>query len=198
MTNIKVTNKLKANNVSIIENVEEVVNMINNIDLDNDNKSIKNRGTNAGGKNTNVNGLNFEKETSYKKILEDKGYKDYSKNLFKKYLQEKKIYSHIDGCKSPDECYINEEIKHIIVLEKKFQNKGGSVCEKIQTADFKKSYFEDILPSYKITYAYILSKWFENNCKKSIEILEKKYKIPILIINDKFIDKKFIEELLKI
>lgn len=29
-------------------------------------------------------------------------------------------------------------------------------------------------------------------------MLEKKYKIPILIVNDKFIDKKFIEELPKI
>ena len=183
--------------------------MVNNIDLDKDNKNkdnknkdnkdkpIINRGTKAGGKNTNINGLNFEKETSCQKILEEKSYKDYSKNLFKQFINKKKIYSVIDGCKSPDECYINEDKKHIIIIEKKFQNKSGSVCEKIQTAPFKKLYFEKILPLYEITYAYILSKWFETNCKEVIEMLQKDYKIPILIVNDKFIDKKFIEELSK-
>jgi len=210
MTDIKLKNKLKINNkvniienientVNIIDNVEHVVNMINNIDLDKDNKNkpIINRGTKAGGKNTNINGLNFEKETSCKNILEEEGYNDFSKNLFKQFINKKKIYSVIDGCKSPDECYINEDKKHIIIIEKKFQNKNGSVCEKIQTAPFKKLYFEKILPLYKITYAYILSKWFETNCKVVIEMLQKDYKIPILIVNDKFIDKNFIKELAK-
>ena len=80
MTDNKLKNKLKVNNkvniienientVNIIDNVENVVNMINNIDLDKDNKNkpIINRGTKAGGKNTNINGLNFEKKTSCKK-----------------------------------------------------------------------------------------------------------------------------------
>lgn len=198
-----VKSKKKINNkINIIENIENVINMVNNIDLDKDNKDnidkqIINRGTKAGGKNTNINGLNFEKETSCKNLLEEKGYKDYSKNLFKQFINKKKIYSVIDGCKSPDECYINEDKKHIIIIEKKFQNKSGSVCEKIQTAPFKKLYFEKILPLYDITYSYILSKWFETNCKEVIEMLQKDYKIPILIVNDKFIDKKFIEELAK-
>ena len=191
---IKINNK--ANIIENVENIENVVNLVNNINLDKD-KPIINRGTKAGGKNTNINGLNFEKETSCKNILEEKCYKDYSKNLFKLFINKKKIYSVIDGCKSPDECYINEDKKHIIIIEKKFQNKSGSVCEKIQTAPFKKLYFEKILSLYEITYAYILSKWFETNCKEVIEMLQKDYKIPILIVNDKFIDKKFIEQLAK-
>lgn len=34
------------------------------------------------------------------------------------------------GCKQPDECYINEKTKTIFIIEKKFQQISGSVCEK--------------------------------------------------------------------
>ena len=57
--------------------------------------------------------------------------------------------THAHGCKKPDECYIDEENKNIFIIEKKNQNGPGSVCEKIQTSDFKKwqyvDYFHNII-----------------------------------------------------
>lgn len=38
----------------------------------------------------------------------------------------------VHGCKQPDECLIDENNKILFILEKKFQNNNGSVCEKIQ------------------------------------------------------------------
>ena len=35
----------------------------------------------------------------------------------------------------------------------------------------------------------VKSKWFESNCKEVIEMLQKYYKIPISIVNDKFIEE---------
>ena len=39
-----------------------------------------------------------------------------------------------------------------------------------------------MLVTYTITYAYVLSEWFETNCKEVIDILREDYKIPILIV----------------
>ena len=51
-------------------------------------------------------------------MLEKHKYDDHSKKKFKKWLNSKNISS-IDGCVEPDECYINQEMKHIIIIEKK-------------------------------------------------------------------------------
>ena len=34
------------------------------------------------------------------------------------------------GCKEPDECYIDNANKTMFIIEKKFQQVSGSVCEK--------------------------------------------------------------------
>jgi hypothetical protein len=187
----------KENNKKFIRK-DKIINIDKN-DLDKSlDKKIKNKGIGAGGKNTNVNGLIFEKETNFKNNFKKLGYDDYSKNNFKKFIKKHKIEKKlIDGCKSPDECYINDNTKHIIIIEKKFQNMKGSVCEKIQSAPLKKKFFENLLPTYKITYAYVLSKWFEINCNEVINLLNIHYKIPISILKDKYIDDKFVDELLK-
>ena len=193
------THKKNFKQILLDDNIDVITTMTNSIDLNKDEETaIKNRGTGAGGKNTNANGLDFEKQTNFKNLLAKLDYEDYSKSSFKNFLKDNKIeMSLIDGCKSPDECYINADKKHVIIIEKKFQNVGGSVCEKIQTAPFKKQFFEKLLPTYKITYAYVLSKWFENNCADVIEILKEDFKIPILCVNDKYIDEKFIDDLIK-
>jgi len=82
------------------------------------------------------------------------------------------------GCKNPDECYINQNNKIIFIIEKKFQQKPGSVCEKIQTSDFKKWQYNRTFPDYKIVYIYCLSKWFKNNCEAELEYLKLK-NIPV-------------------
>ena len=62
------------------------------------------------------------------------------------------------GCKRPDECFINSETKIVFIIEKKFQKVGGSVCEKIQTPDFKfgniKGYFQTIKLYIFIVYLH--------------------------------------------
>jgi hypothetical protein len=86
------------------------------------------------------------------------------------------------GCKNPDECYINEIYKTIFIIEKKFQNKSGSVCEKIQTPDFKIWQYSRTFPDYKIYYIYCLSEWYKKNCKAELEYL--KYKNISYFISD--------------
>lgn len=88
------------------------------------------------------------------------------------------------GCKNPDECYINKEFKNIFIIEKKFQQCSGSVCEKIQTPDFKLWQYSRTFPDYNIIYMYCLSEWFEKNCTAEIEYLDFKH-IPYFWGNSK-------------
>jgi hypothetical protein len=78
------------------------------------------------------------------------------------------------GCKNPDECFIDKNRKTIFIIEKKFQQVGGSVCEKIQTPDFKVWQYRRTFPLYQIVYIYCLSEWFKDNCKAELEYLQHK------------------------
>ena len=82
------------------------------------------------------------------------------------------------GCKNPDECFIDEENKRIFIIEKKFQQRPGSVCEKIQTAEFKIWQYSRILPTYNIIYMYCLSDWFETNCRAALLYLNEQ-NVPV-------------------
>lgn len=164
---------------------------------------IKNRGTGAGGRKTNKNGLSYEKITDLdseyieiengkysveiifklnKKILfvmmKGKNFQKY----MKKYAAENIHSAH--GCKKPDECFINESDKNIFIIEKKFQQVGGSVCEKIQTPEFKLWQYNRQYPKYNFIYIYCLSEWFGDNCQAELEYLKYK-KIPFFFGNDK-------------
>ena len=154
------------------------------------------RGKGAGGKKTNVHGLGYEKLTdltdkleTVKKIKHGKmiKFEDSEKeflmtrqsSFFKcmgKYSDSKIKKAH--GCKNPDECYIDPESKVIFIIEKKFQQTSGSVCEKIQTPDFKIWQYSRTFPDFKVVYVYCLSKWFQTNCEAELEYLEYR-KIPI-------------------
>lgn len=103
-----------------------------------------------------------------------------SKANFFKYMKEKASPSLAHGCKYPDDAYINETTKNIFILEKKCQKQGGSVCEKLQTAVFKKQYYQSIIPDYSIQYLFVLNEWFESNCIVELDYL-KKNKIPVFI-----------------
>lgn len=162
----------KISQLKIIKNEDK------NIIKNNTNKSITNKGTNAGGKNTNKHGLLFEKNTNlddHYKIIKNNKYAseikfiNYNstfiksdKSNFYKYMKEKKyINENIEkahGCKQPDECYINEDKKQIFIIEKKYQQCSGSVCEKIQSADFKLWQYKRTFPTFNVIYIYILSK----------------------------------------
>lgn len=157
---------------------------------------IKNKGTGAGGANTNKNGLSYESLTDLDDKLEIVESGQYSckikfnvsdvvltrtkqSHLFKcmkDHINKQVKKAH--GCKNPDECYINEATKTMFIIEKKFQQTPGSVCEKIQTPDFKIWQYSRTFPEYDIVYVYCLSDWFKDNCQAELEYLEFK-KIPI-------------------
>ena len=95
------------------------------------------------------------------------------------------------GCKNPDECYIDKELKNVFIIEKKFQQVGGSVCEKIQTPHFKIWQYNRTFPNYNIIYIYCLSDWFKLNCKAELEYLQEQ-NIPVFWGNDKFYKSKIV------
>lgn len=154
--------------------------------------NIKNKGTGAGGSNTNKNGLKYEEITNLDdriRIIKKNKFSDIIKfigneksfiktkqaNFFK--CMTDKINRNITeahGCKRPDECYIDEKLKNIFIIEKKFQQILGSVCEKIQTPDFKIWQYSRTFPNYTIIYIYCLSEWFKKNCIAELEYLDLK------------------------
>ena len=117
-------------------------------------QKIKNKGTGAGGSNTNKNGLLYENQkdinTEYDIIDENKNYtiikfKNYDKKFitgtkkqFMKYLDdlENKNIKKLHGTKEPDNWFINDN--NIFILELKFQQCNGSTCEKLQTPEKNK------------------------------------------------------------
>jgi len=163
-------------------------------------QSSKNKGTGAGGANTNKTGLFYEnttslmdmytvlsectseKKTSTVQYIKFNNYTQTyvyaSKNDFIKYMDPDKKNEYAHGCKSPDECYIDETNKKIFIIEKKYQAVSGSVCEKIQSGPFKQWHFTRIFPEYRIIYMYCLNDWFKTHCKVELEYL-KEHSIPI-------------------
>lgn len=157
-----------------------------------------NKGTGAGGSKTNENGLGFEKQlslhTEFEIVKETKFYNIIKfknndnnefiylhKNQLSKYMQNTGKDSNIikgHGCKQPDECYLNEKTKTLFIIEKKYQNCGGSVIEKLQTYEFKLNNYKKQYPNYRIVYIYALSEYFKTKALAEIEYLNEK-KVPI-------------------
>ena len=154
--------------------------------------NIKNRGTGAGGSNTNKNGLSYEKKTDLDdmimiistnkdhQVIKFVGYdkcfmKTKQANFFKcmKDHTDSSVEK-LHGCKHPDECYIDKEAKNIFIIEKKFQRGSGSNCEKLQTAPSKRDNYSETFPGFNIIYMYCLSDWFEANCKGELKVLNDK------------------------
>ena len=160
------------------------------------NENPTNQGTGAGGAQTNINGLTYEEmtdlQTEYNLIKENEHSNrirfNNSDTIFITTRQShlfKCMNEHVNkdikkahGCKNPDECFIDEENKRIFIIEKKFQQGHGSVCEKIQTSEFKIWQYSRTFPTYEIVYMYCLSDWFKKNCKAELEYLEYK-NVPV-------------------
>jgi hypothetical protein len=187
---------------------------------------IKNRGTGAGGAQTNKNGLSFEYHTSLMGLIKieqyfytqskpnskakkkPKPYKlitfnSYDKLLimahqsgFNMYMRDKKLINKdidvMHGCSKPDESYIDEDKKVIIIIEKKLQTTSGSVCEKIQTAPAKLYNYTERFPGYIVNYIYCLSDWYKSNCKAELKYL-KQAKIPVFWGDDADYKEKIIK-----
>ena len=157
-------------------------------------KNLINCGTGAGGAKTNANGKPYEdlvelkteynivdvikidkKHSVYVVVFKDSDRKFITtkQGTFPKYMFNKRASDILDahGCKNPDECFIDEDNKKIFIIEKKFQQCSGSVCEKIQTAPFKKLQYESLYPEYKIYYIFCLSNWYKIHCIRELQLL---------------------------
>jgi hypothetical protein len=161
--------------------------------------AIVNKGTGAGGSNTNRTGLSYEEKTDltteFEKVRETHSncniikFKGFRQNLIlankaklSKYMKkDKQMNINIKpahGCKCPDEAFIDKSNKKLYIIEKKFQQCSGSVCEKIQTAHFKRIHYNKLYPNYDVIYCYCLSNWFKENCEAELEYLEE-INIPV-------------------
>jgi len=157
---------------------------------------IINKGTGAGGSNTNLYGKLFEEQTNNEirlihqgfikivtnnktkfgyhliKTFEDKKVIFVSQSGFKEYI--KTVYN-IELFRCPDEAYIFEYTngKRIIkILEKKEQNVQGSVDTKLLAGPaFKEEYFESLEGIFDIEYAFCVSKFLQDK----IQSQDKKY-----------------------
>ena len=174
---------------------------------------IVNKGTGAGGANTNLNGKNFEAKTSNEHRLLVQGFqktymdKKEQKNNFylekvfpngklvfvqqsglKKYMKQ---YNNLDIFRCPDEAYIwfpLGDMPVLKILEKKEQQTAGSVDTKLLSGPaFKREYELALEGKFKIEYAYCLNEYFN----KEFTSDSKKYKILGQILSENNIPTLF-------
>jgi len=145
--------------------------------------AMMNKGTGAGGANTNANGKTFESKVSKESLLllrgftkhqipTKKGKNDYyfvNPENTMTYVTQGGLKSYIAHffdkhvCKYPDEAYIiRRGDKYILkILEIKNQTGPGSVSEKLETGGFKVDLYKSSLPEFTIEYAYCLSSYLK-------------------------------------
>ena len=173
-------------------------------------QSETNRGTGAGGSNTNVSGLRFEDITDLSSefnksiqgvdsyVIEFNGngrqYNYAKKAGFLRHMGDKvnKDVKSLHGAKQPDEVYVDHSNGNIFIIEKKNQNTSGSKCECIQTAVSKKRNYSRRIPTYNVVYIYCLSSWFKDNCQAELDDLEED-NIPVFWGNDENYKRDIIE-----
>ena len=168
---------------------------------------IINKGTGAGGANTNYYGKKFEEKTNNEKRLLTMGYIKTSftqkpKKAYDYYLSKTfedktivfvlqkglKMYMknkyNIDLFRYPDEAYIIEYTsgrKVIKILEKKEQNVEGSVETKLWAGSSLKREYELVLGlEFEVFYGFCVSEFL----KKKLVSNEKKYRILNTIFNE--------------
>ena len=165
---------------------------------------IINKGTGAGGANTNYYGKKFEEKTNNESRLLEMGYiKDsFSKKTYDYYLsktfEDKNIIFvlqnglkkymknkyNIDLFRCPDEAYIIKYTtgrKVIKILEKKEQNVSGSVETKLWSGPSLKREYELVLGAeFEVFYGFCVSEFLKNKLISN----EKKYTILNTIFNE--------------
>jgi len=156
---------------------------------------IVNKGTGAGGSNTNYYGKKFEEKTNNQIRLINEGYikNSFTKKAYDYYLSKTfedkiivfvlqnglKMYMknkyNIELFRCPDEAYIieyNTGKKVIKILEKKEQHVEGSVETKLWSAPSLKREYELILgDDFEVYYCFCVSEFL----KKKLTSNEKKY-----------------------
>jgi hypothetical protein len=150
---------------------------------------IINRGTGAGGANTNKHGLAFEDTISSVSSLQARGFqpikygklehmfylkKEYNDTNKVVYYAKKKSFKHliqrlfsIVMFKEPDEAYLihnhSDDTYELCIIEIKNQNRDGSVEEKLMTANTVRRMYEKALQQrVKVRYAYSVSNFLKH------------------------------------
>ena len=164
---------------------------------------VLNKGSFAGGANTNFYGKMFEEQTNNMVRLLEQGYEQREtgkgKNDFcltKIYGEDKVHFVMQSGLKTfmrktygiemfrcPDEAYIFEYAngrKGIKVLEKKEQNVEGSVETKLWSGPALKREYELVLGEFNVEYAFCLSDFLRAKLSSS----DKKYSILKTILQE--------------
>jgi hypothetical protein len=157
-----------------------------------------NKGIGAGGKQTNLNGKQWEADTCNVSKLIENGFVRTSGYLIKKYESHECIYltqgelkryfrnNHgIEMHRNPDEAYLikkNDGSLVLKVLEKKFQNVEGSVIDKLQTYMVMIQEYKRVLKTLNvsISYAYCLSPFLKKKldcCRANITAQNQKFVI---------------------
>jgi len=171
----------------------------------------ENKGTGAGGANTNKNGKKFEEKTSNRERLLEMGFIE---NVTQKYNQ-RFVYLHkimeeysivfleqwdlqkyikhnynLDLFRNPDEAYIieyNDGRKVIKILEKKTQNVEGSSETKLWSGPSLKREYEIVLEEFEVEYCFCVSEFLQ----KKILSNDKKYVILNTILQESNIQVLF-------
>ena len=160
--------------------------------------NVVNKGTGAGGKQTNLNGKQWEADTCNISTLIENGFVHTNGYLTKKYESYECIYLTQGGLKryfrknhsiemhrNPDEAYLikkNDGTLVLKVLEKKFQNVEGSVIDKLQTYMVMIQEYKRVLKTLNVTisYAYCLSPFLKNKldcCRENVTPQNQKFVI---------------------
>ena len=150
--------------------------------------SIQNRGTGAGGANTNINGKSFEEKTENESRLLADGFtkhripgctgkygyyiqKEISPTKSITYITQdglKPYFKHFfkkDTCRKADEAYVikNEDKYTVKILEKKNQNTEGSVDVKLYAGLGFIDEYEFLLgENFTVHYAFCISKFLQD------------------------------------
>jgi hypothetical protein len=132
-----------------------------------------------GGANTNKTGLEFERRTSLADALVASGFQ--VENDFVLVQEEKvgqlmekaKLYRFLEGAGVdwtklvssrllPDEACFSSRSQTVTIVEKKWQEVGGSVDEKLQTCGFKIRQYRKLFQpiDVEVKYVYLLNDWF--------------------------------------
>ena len=182
--------------------------------IEENNQAINNKGTGAGGANTNLYGKKFEDKTNNQERLVEIGYvkNSYAKKQKKandyylsKTFEDKtvvfvlqnglktymKYKYNIDMFRCPDEAYIIEYAsgrKVIKILEKKEQNVEGSVETKLWSGPSLKREYELVLDGkFEVYYGFCVSEFL----KKKLISNDNKYIILNTIFQENNIEVLF-------
>jgi hypothetical protein len=171
----------------------------------------ENKGTGAGGANTNKTGKKFEEKTSNRERLLEMGFienvtQKYNQRFvyFNKRMEEysivfveqwdlQKYMKHnynLDLFRNPDEAYIieyNDGRKVIKILEKKTQNVEGSAETKLWSGPSLKREYEIVLEEFEVEYCFCVSEFLQ----KKILSNDKKYVILNTILQESNIQVLF-------